>query len=167
MAVATAMAIGALGAAAGGSILGGIADQQAANAQASISDHNSAVALQSAQAVRRKSMLDQMQNAKVGRAKIGAMRASYGASGVLLDEGAPADVIAKQEMQLALQNALIGEAGEAQAAQYESQAWSYSMQAGIQRAQGRASALGGYLSGGTTLLSGVGAMAQHGLLNLG
>lgn len=82
-----------------------------ARAQAQLSEHSARVADANAVAIEQKTTFDQVRAIKAGRRAAGRLRASFGEAGAVVSEGAPADVLAEQGFESALNVALIGHEG--------------------------------------------------------
>jgi hypothetical protein len=126
---------------------------QAAKAQA---EYNRAIALRNAQAVRMKSLLDQVRHRRMANRLQGTLRSKLGASGALMTEGAPLAAVAEQAMELDFENALIGYEGMAQAQQDESQAEAFKL-------RGKYAKEAADIGVGTSLLSGFNTMYESGM----
>lgn len=137
---------------------------RAAKAQAegeeAMAEYNRKVSEQNAKAAQLKSTFDQQRQAKFGQRVMGTLRAKLGASGAVLGEGAPADLVTEQAEELALENALIGYEGQVTAGQYRSRATLYGMQADLAGQRAGAAMPAASIGAGATLLQGFG-MARY------
>ena len=132
-----------------------------AKAQARISDYNAQVAEANAEAIKQKSVFDQLRALRRGERITGRLRARLGASGAVVSEGAPADVLAEQGYENALDVALIGYEGMVKAAREKSTAGLYRYEAANYRTQARNARQAGTFGAATTLLTGFGSMAAQ------
>ena len=147
-----------------------------AKQQANISDYNARVASANAEAIKQKSIFDQVRSLKAGERKAGELTARLGASGAVVSEGAPADIISEQAYENALDVALIGHEGLVGAAKQKSAAQMYRNEAvGYKAASknylraGKLAALGTAAGGlgSMFLLTGFGGGGGQGAPNLG
>jgi len=133
-----------------------------AKAQAGISRYNAEIAETNAEAVRQKSIFDQLRAVRAGRRQIGKLRAIQGAGGAVLSEGAPADILAEQSFENALDVALIGYNSQVEQSRLKSAAAGYRAQAGYQEASAKNYMTAGKIGAGTSLLTGLGGMSAMG-----
>lgn len=126
-----------------GSIAGGNAQSNALNYQAKVSDYN---ALTSARAGEINAENESMKN----RAKLGAIKAGYGASGIDVNTGSAADVQAAQ-VGLGELDALTIKSDAAQ------RAFGYKTQSELQRAGAKNAKTAGYIDAATSMISAAGS----------
>src|SRR5512146_200618 len=136
----------------------GQAQAAEAKAQQRMMEYNARVAEMQARAIEQKTKFDQIRQQRKGQRVMGTLRAKLGASGAMVSEGAPLNLMADQAFELALENALIGYEGQVEAGQARSQGALYSAQGGIYGMRAKNAATAGMLGAGTSLLSGFGAM---------
>jgi hypothetical protein len=136
-----------------------------AKVQARISDYNAKVAETNAEAIKQKSVFDQLRALRRGERITGRLRARLGASGAVVSEGAPADALAEQGYENALDVALIGYEGIVGAARERTKAGLYRYEAASYRKQARYARQAGTFGAGTTLLTGFGSMATGGMFS--
>ena len=136
---------------------------QQAKAQAAISQYNSEVSLANAEAIKQKSMFDQIRALHRGRRIEGKLRAKMGASGAVISEGAPADVLAQQGYENALDVALIGYEGIIGAQQQRSAAGMYAAEAANYRTTASNVRQAGRYGALERLLTGFGTMSAEGM----
>jgi hypothetical protein len=134
-----------------------------AKAQARIENYNAQVAETNAEAIKQKSIFDQIRALKRGSKVMGKLRARLGASGAVMSEGAPASAIAEQGFENALDVALIGYEGMVGAAQQKSLAAGHRYSASSYLQQAKYAKSAGKLGAGTTLLTGFGSMSAKGV----
>jgi len=134
-----------------------------AKGQQQMSLYNAQVSEQNAKAIEAKTTFDQLRALRRGQKITGSLRAKLGASGALMDEGAPARLVAEQEFENALEVALIGVEGRTQAAQEMSQAGLQRYQGDIYRKQAKNAKRAGLMGAGTSLLTGFSNMGQQGM----
>lgn len=127
-----------------------------AKAQANISDYNARVADANAEAIKQKSIFEQVRALQKGEKKAGELRAGLGASGALVSEGAPADILAEQAYESALDVALIGHEGQVGAAKQRNAAQMYRNEAVNYRTSAKNYKQAGKMAALTTGLSGMG-----------
>jgi hypothetical protein len=135
-----------------------------AKAQAGMMRYNQQVAEQNAKAIEAKTTFDQLRELRRGKKRMGRLRARLGASGVLMDEGAPANILAEQAYENALETALVGYEGRVAASRQRAAGTLYGAQAGIYGQQAKSYRQAGRLGVGTTLLTGFSRMGQKGML---
>ncbi len=131
---------------------GRIADSQSKVAKA-LADRNARVLEADAKARRMKARFDQRRQVQQAQRIKGALTAKLGASGAMLSEGAPLDLIVAQAAELELDNLLIGYAGEVDAARLEDQAGMTRLGGRFARDRGRNIKRASYMKAGTSLLS--------------
>ena len=129
-----------------------------AKAQAGMSNYNAQVAETNAEAIKQKSIFDQIRSLKRGSRIQSAIRAKQGASGAVLSEGAPSDVLAEQAAENALDVALIGYEGQVGAAKQKSAASMYRAEASNYMAAAKNYERAGKTAAWTTGLTGLGNM---------
>ena len=134
-----------------------------AKAQAQISGYNMQVAEANAEAIKQKSIFDQLRALKRGRRIMGTLRAKQGVSGAMMTEGAPADVLAEQAFENALDVALIGHEGLVGAARQRAAARMYGAEAGTYLRRAKYMRQAGKVGAATTLLTGFGTMSEKGM----
>jgi hypothetical protein len=140
---------------------GRVARQEAMNQQA-MADYEAKVAEQDARAAEAKTRFDQIRQQKEGQRFLGRLAARLGASGAVMDEGAPLTLMAEQAGELALENMLIGVEGRTVTGRYQSQGTLASMQGRLYGQRGENAYRTGLLRGGSTLLQGFNSMNQQG-----
>lgn len=138
-----------------------------AKAQARISDYNATIAEQNAEAIKAKSTFDQLRALKRGERVIGRMRAKQGVSGAVMSEGAPAEAVAEQGFENALDVALIGYEGLIGSAREKSKANLYRFEAENYMERAKSAERAGWTGVGSTLLTGFGSMATQGMFSGG
>lgn len=133
----------------------GMADSQMqGDAQAQAAQYNAAIARQNAELARRQAKRDeQLQRIKADQ-ETGALRASYGASGVSM-EGSPTHALAASAMAAELDAQMIRYGGQVRAGRFEAEAALEEQRAATARA-------GGTLGSVSSLLSGTSAMLRSG-----
>jgi hypothetical protein len=136
-----------------------------AEAQARISDYNAQVAEANAEAIKQKSIFDQLRALKKGQRRLGELRAKQGVSGAVMSEGAPADVLAEQGFENALDVALIGYEGIVGAKRQKSIASMYRYEAANYLQQAENAKRAGLIGAGTSLLTGFGTMYGLGMFD--
>ena len=134
-----------------------------AKGQANMQRRNAAIAEKDALATETKTIFDQVQQAQQGERNVSRIRASAGASGAVISEGAPLRLIAEQTFQNELQNALIGYSGQVQAGRYRSQAEGMRIGAKYSDAQAKNAKKAGAINAATSLLGNVGTMYDKGM----
>ena len=139
------------------------ARRKAANADAEMSEFNAGVMEANARAVEQKMKFDQIVAQKKGQQAMGRLRAKLGASGAVMDEGAPLNLVVEQAFQTELQDALIGLQGQTEAAEYRSEAQAARMGAAVSRTRATNATTAGWINTGTSLLSGIGSMYSSGM----
>ena len=156
-----------MGAGVGMQAYGMVEQGKAAKAQArgeeKMAERNQAIAEQNAKATELKTGFDQRRQIKAGQRVMGTLRANLGASGAVIDEGAPLDLLSEQGDELALENALIGHEGQVRAGQYRSQAVLFGMEAdlaGIRKGSAMKTAM---IGAAGTVLTGFGTAAALGM----
>jgi hypothetical protein len=157
-----------------GTALGGLSQYrqgQAAAAQAKgqaqISNYNAQVADANAEAIKQKSTFDQVRALKTGRRIMGKVRGRLGAAGAVLSEGAPADVVAEQGFENALDVALIGHEGLVGAKRQRSAAALSRFEAANFLQSARNAQVAAGFNVASTLLTGFGGMASMGMFSSG
>lgn len=138
-----------------------------AKSQANLAEYNAQLAEREAQAAEAKTRFDQLRQQKMGAALQGQLTAKLGASGAVMDVGAPLTLLAEQAGELALENMLIGVEGRTTAERYRSQGAIDTMQAGIYRTRAKNARTTGTLGAAGTLLQGFGAMGSMGMFGGG
>ena len=163
MGIMTAIAIGGLAMQAASKYREGQEAAAEAKGQAYMSDYNQKVAEQNAKAIEAKTNFEQIRAQRRGERISGSLKARLGASGAMVSEGAPANVLSEQAVENALDVALIGIEGRTEAGQQRSAATLYGMEAKNYRAQARNARRAGRIGAGTTLLTGFSNMGQQGM----
>lgn len=163
MVFATALVAAGVGMQAYSAYAEGQAASDDARAQARITAYNAAVSERNARAVEMKTTFDQVRQAQRGRRIMGSLRAKLGASGALMDEGAPLSLQADQLMELELENALIGYEGSNEASKLRAEGALSTYQGNIFRQKAKNAETAGLIGTGSTLLSGFGKMKSEGM----
>ena len=127
-----------------------------AKAQAKISDYNAMVADTNAEAIRQKSIFDQVRAVTLGRGQIGEALSELAEAKAVISEGAPADILAEQAYENALDVALIGYEGMVGAARQKSAASMYRNEAANYLTSAKNYAQAGKTAAWATGLSGLG-----------
>ena len=127
-----------------------------AKQQANISDYNSRVADANAEAIKQKSIFDQVRSLKAGERKAGELTARLGSSGAVVSEGAPADILGEQRAENALDVALIGYEGQIGAAKQRNAAQMYRNEAVNYKASAKNYERAGKIAAWSTGLGGLG-----------
>jgi hypothetical protein len=161
MAFATVLAATAIGA--HSRYQQGLAASAQAKAQARMDEYNAQVSETNARAIRQKSIFDQIRALKAGQKRMGSLVAKLGASGAVVSEGAPANLIAEQGFENALDVALIGYEGLVREGREKSAAQMYRNEAENYMMQSKYARRAGLMGAGTTLLSGFGTMSEKGM----
>jgi len=129
-----------------------------AKQQANISDYNARVADANAEAIKQKSIFDQVRSLKAGERRTGELTARLGASGAVVSEGAPADILGEQRAENALDVALIGYEGQIGAAKQRNAAQMYRNEAVGYKAASKNYLRAGKLAALGTAAGGLGSM---------
>ena len=124
---------------------------QQAEAQARMFDMQAMTAETNAEAIRQKSIFDQLRALKAGERRVGALRVGETEENI-------GDVVAEQAFENALDVALIGYEVITQAGRLKSQAAMYRYGAATQRAAGKYAERAGKIGAWTELLGGLGNM---------
>ncbi len=149
-----------------------IGSLQAGQANAAVANFNAGVARQNAAAARQEAAADEIAQRKEGVLRLGAIRAAYGASGVVGNEGSPLDVLANSAATAELDALNIRYKGERRALGFEQTASLDSMRAKTARTAGLAGAGAAILTGaskfglsrpGTSIATNTGAGEDFGL----
>ena len=125
---------------AGGAIMGGIAQQDQANYQATVAKYD-------AQTANANASNDALTQFKQSQMQIGAMRAGYGASGVEQSSGSPLDVLQQSARDAELDRQTIIYKGKLRA-------WDFNEQAQLDKYQGQLAADSSYFGAASALLKG-------------
>jgi hypothetical protein len=144
----------AFGTMAVGQIYAGEAARTQAENEAAIAEYNAQVAEQEAKQVEARSAFESMRQAEAAARIQGLLVANLGITGAVMTEGAPLLLRARQEVELELENILIGYEGRTGASRARSQAALYGMEAGAATQRGRAARTASYIGAGSTLLMG-------------
>lgn len=96
--------------------------KKANEANQAAGEYNAAMLMQNAGLAREQGLVAADQQAREAKRTVGSMVASYGASGVQVDQGSPLDVLADSARQATLDNLTIKYNAEMQARNYEQQA---------------------------------------------
>lgn len=160
MGIATAIGLGMQ---AGSVYAQGQAEAAEASTQAALANYNARVSELNARAREQRTKFDQIRQQMRGRKVMGTLRARLGASGAMISEGAPLNLLAEQAFELELENALIGYEGMTEAAQLRSQAQFQRAQADIYRKRAGSYRRAGAIGAGATLLGGFGQMYEAGM----
>src|SRR5579885_3677863 len=141
---------------AGGAIMYGIQASQSANYNAAVARNNATAAVQ-------QSELAAQQQQKQATVALGAIRAGYGAAGVVSTEGSPIDVLASSAMNAEQDRQTILYKGQLQASGYADEAALEAARAGNAIPNGIGSAFGIASSGATRTLTMIGKSPGAGL----
>jgi len=163
MGLATGLAIAGVGMQAMSQYRQGQAAEAEAKGQQQMSLYNAQVAEQNAQAIEAKTTFDQLRALKRGQNITGTLRAKLGASGALMDEGAPARLVAEQEFENALDVALTGYEGRMEASQQRSAANLYKTEAQTYKMRAKNAGRAGKIGAGTSILTGFSNMGEQGM----
>lgn len=149
-------AIGAMGA-----IQQGNAAKAAGNYNAQVAAQNAQIATQNANYTAAQGEQNVAAAGAETRAKVAAITANQGASGVDINSGSAVDV-RQSEAKLGMLNALnVRSQAVRQAYGLQTDAAGYTAQSQLDKANAKASKTAGYLSAGTTVLGGVGKAADY------
>lgn len=138
-----------------------------AKAKARLSDYKADVAKANARAIKQKSKFDQQRALKIGRRIEGKLRAKAGVSGAVISEGAPADVLAEQAAENALNVDLIGHEGLVGAAQQKNIAAQYRTEAANFMFQSKFAKATGKMAAVNAVMQGFSQMGQMGVFDTG
>ena len=152
--MALPLAAMAIGAQAGGNILGGFFGSNQKKNEAAIAKYNAAVMRSQAESIRMRTKFQQERQAEESARIEGELRASIGGSGIVSTQGAPLLALALQKSEADLQNYLIGYEGRLEAAQAENKALEFDMQKQWARIGARQALIGGFLGAGASALQG-------------
>jgi hypothetical protein len=145
MAVGTAMSVA-------GSIAQGKAQSEGYKAQANAARYNQDVANQNAQAVRQAGSYQEAQQRIKNQKLMGQQEAAYGASGAVINDGSPLEVMAETASMMERDIHAQRYNTEIQARRYESQAGQYGFEASRDMSMSSYPVTAGYMTAGTTLL---------------
>jgi hypothetical protein len=139
--------------------------QQAAVAkgQERMAAYNAQVAEMNARAEREKGRFDQLRHRRAINSRMGRLRAALGGSGARMDVGAPMDVLAMQQAELELDNALVGYNSMVASARSRQQAGLMRFQSKIYGMRASNAMQAGRIGAGTSLLQGMGTMSNAGM----
>jgi len=140
---------------AAGQFMAGKAEQDQHVAQTRMHRINAVGFQREARATQEATRFTQVRAAQAGERRVSTIRAKAGASGVLVDEGAPLEAVAAQMADNALEVALIGQTGRAGVTKLLQGAANELSAARFARVAGRNARTGGYFSAASTLLGGV------------
>lgn len=132
-----------------GTAIAGIGAIQQGQDAKNASEYNAAVAEQGAVASRQQAAANAAAAERESRKRLGAMEASYGASGVNLSEGSPLEILQQSARDAEMDRLNIIYGGEVRAG-------GYSNTATLDRYRGEAAETSGYLRAGSELLGGYG-----------
>ena len=135
--------------------------------QAAMQDYNARVAEQDAAATEEQTTFAQLRQRRTAARIMGGLRAKLGASGALMDEGAPAALTADQAFELEMENTLMGQQGRTEAAKYRSEAAGYRMGAQFARKSASNALTAGWLNAGRRVIGGLGGMYEQDMFNFG
>lgn len=131
------------------SVMGAVGAAQQASAQAAAQNYNAAVAKQNAAIAEEQGALAAGAQDREAQKRIGMAMAAYGASGVSMDSGSPADVLADSARSAALDNLTIRYNAHLKALGFQSQAALDELGAGYSARAGNVNATAAILQGGT------------------
>lgn len=152
--VAAAIALAGTAVTAYGQIKAGNAAAQQAQYQASVDRNNAVIAeRQAADALERGRVEERQKRIAIERAK-GEQRNAFAANNVALDSGSPLDVLEFTEGQGALEQLIIRNNAEREAASFRNQAANFGASAELSLLRGSSERSAGLLSGASTLLGG-------------
>ena len=164
----TWLTIGTVGVGIAGTITSGVGAIQSADAQKQAAEYNADMMRYSArlsdirgqQALAKGTLAEKQHRLKVGQL-MGQQRAAYGASGVLVDEGSTFDVLAETQHLGDADALTIRHNTALDVWNIKSQGVGYQNQSSLYQAQADSAMTGGYLSAGSSLLTGVGNAAAN------
>jgi hypothetical protein len=144
-----------------GQIQAGQQAQAAADYNAAVARNNQIIADRQAEdAVKRGQVAEEEQRRRT-RAIAGTQRAALAASGVQLDQGSPADILADTAQFGELDALTIRNNAEREAYGYRVQGMNFGAEAGLQQGRASSAMTGAYLGAGSTLLSGATSVADR------
>ena len=157
-----AIALAAAGAAVGafGQLKAGQAQVAEAKSQQRVSEYNALIAQREAQAEQHRGVFAQTRQAQEAARQMSALRAGFGAAGVVPTEGAPVAALAEQAAESELEQLLIGYESQLAQERLMSESELRKMEARAFRRRGKAARTASYFRAGTTLLTGFGKGAQ-------
>lgn len=138
---------------AGGSILGGIAQGNAASYQAQVAANNAIIARQNAQYAEEAGMQQAMATSLQGASTLGKVKAAQAANNIDVNTGSAVRVQQSQRELNALNAATALSNAELSAYGYRAAATGYQAQAGLEQMQAEAAPIGGLIGGAGNLLS--------------
>jgi hypothetical protein len=141
------------GVSAGGSILGGIAQGNAASYQAQVAKNNAIVENQKAEYATQAGEAQAAATSLKGAAAGGKVKAAQAANNIDVNTGSAVDVQASQRELSKLDTETVLNNAELQAYGYRTQAVSDTATAGLEEAEAEQAPIGGYISAGGNLLS--------------
>jgi hypothetical protein len=141
------------GVSAGGSILGGTAQGNAASYQAAVAKNNSIIADQNAAYAVEAGNAQAAATSLKGAATAGKIKAAQAANNVDVNSGSAVNVQKSSRELNELDTETVLNNAELQAYGYRSAATGYQAQAGLEEMQAEEAPIGGYLSAGGNLLS--------------
>jgi hypothetical protein len=147
---------------------GGYRQAQYAEAQAKyqskMMERNQVVAEQNAKAIEAKGVFDQLRLLWLQKKRMGRLRAGLGKAGALMDRDAPANILAEQATEDALERSLVGFESMTEAARMRDVGTQFGMKADLYGMQAKDFSQAGKLGVATTLLTGFSHMGQQGML---
>jgi len=149
--------IAGTGLAAYGQVQAGRAAEVTGKSEQAMANYNAAVQEREAQAIEARTSLEQRRQAEEAARAMSAMRAGFGAAGVVSTAGTPLQIQAKQASEFEMENLMIGYRGQTEAARARSMAAIERMRGKLAKERGRAAKRASYLKAGGTLLTGFGA----------
>ena len=157
-----------IGAGIAGATISGVGAIQSANAQKQAAEYNADMMRYSArlsdirgqQALKKGTLAEKQHRLKV-KQLMGQQRASYGGSGVLVDEGSTFDVLAETQHLGDADALTIRHNTAIDVWNIKSQGIGFSNQSSLYQSQADSAMAGGYLSAGSSLLTGVGNAAAN------
>jgi len=147
-------AAGSMATSAAGAYMSYRANREAAARAEAIGKYNAAVARRDADIARGASEFEQKRAVKSGKRAMGTMRARAGASGAVMDIGAPIRAEAELANELNIEQLLIAYEGASASMRLESEAKVALMGGKLQAQQYRAAATASAIKGGASLLQG-------------
>ena len=158
--LAVALAAGSAALGATGSIMGGLAARNAANANAALANQNSAyAATQASDAIQRGQTQAAMQYQQTGQLE-GQQRAAEAANGIELGYGSPLDVAAGTAVMSEGDISRLRTNAQREAQGYAIQSANYSTQANMDVASGQGEFMKGILGAGSSILGGAQQIAK-------
>jgi hypothetical protein len=141
------------GVSAAGSILGGIAQGNAAGFQAKVAQNNADIANANADYASKAGNAQAAATSLKGAAAGGKLKAAQAANNVDVNTGSPVNVQQSQRELSQLDTETVLNNAELQAYGYRSQATGFEATAGLEKEEAEEAPIGGYLSAGGNLLS--------------